>query len=328
MNYHKKKFADASELRKKLTLSIGLVTLVVVTPFSINNFIHGRYLLGVVSSFIVVILCCNAWSIMQGRYYPRLTSLGLVPIIIFYLNFVIQQQQIFGYLWCYPASIMFYFLLPERQAWVANTFLLIMALSQAWNVLEHPVAARVAATLLMVSIFSVIFVRVITEQQHKLEKLAVTDPLTGLLNRTLLRSTLEEAIHQNNRTGVSMTLLTLDLDRFKSINDTLGHDAGDVVLQGVSELLKKRTRRTDKVFRPGGEEFLVLLYGTEIENGVKVAEELRGAIALLSLLSDRTVTVSIGVATLLAGESWTEWLKRSDENLYRAKSGGRNRVVG
>lgn len=303
------------------------MAIVFITPFSINNFIQGRYLLSVFSFVIVTILAYNAWSIRRGRYYPLLTLLSLAPAILLFLNLAIRRQGIIGYLWCYPAIISLYILLPERKALVINALLLIVAVSQAWNVLEHPVAARVAVTLLSVSVFSIVFIRVIAEQQRRLEQLVVSDPLTGLYNRTLLRTTLEEAILQNNRTGVPMTLLALDLDHFKSINDTLGHDAGDAVLRGVSKLLRRRLRRTDKVFRLGGEEFLALLYGTDAKNSLQVAEDLRIAIASLPLLSDRAVTVSIGVATLLPRENWTEWMKRSDKNLYRAKAGGRNRVM-
>jgi diguanylate cyclase (GGDEF)-like protein len=155
----------------------------------------------------------------------------------------------------------------------------------------------------------------------------VTDTLTGLLNRTLLNDTLDDAIQHSARTGVPMTLATLDLDHFKTINDTLGHDAGDVVLRGIGELLRNRVRRVDKLFRPGGEEFLALLYGANNESGKRVAEELRTAIAGYAFLPDHVVTVSIGLATLLPGEDRKQWLKRSDENLYRAKAGGRNQVV-
>jgi diguanylate cyclase (GGDEF)-like protein len=157
--------------------------------------------------------------------------------------------------------------------------------------------------------------------------MAATDSLTGLLNRTLLQITLEQVIQQNNRTGEPMTLVTLDIDHFKKINDALGHDAGDTVLQSIAELLQNRLRRIDKVFRLGGEEFLALLHGTDAGNGQQIAEELRKAVESLTLFPEQHITVSIGVATLQPGEEWTTWMKRSDDNLYRAKLEGRNRVI-
>ncbi|NEQ53040.1 MAG: GGDEF domain-containing protein [Leptolyngbya sp. SIO3F4] len=175
-------------------------------------------------------------------------------------------------------------------------------------------------------IAAAVFVRVISEQQQRLRVQAMTDPLTGLLNRTLLHETLNWAIEQSKRLELPMTLVALDIDHFKDVNDTFGHDVGDQVLQGVSQLLKSRTRKVDRVFRLGGEEFLVLLHGTNGDNARHVAEELRNRIASLQLLPKRSVTVSVGVATLQVGEDWSTWMKRSDNNLYRAKMGGRNRV--
>jgi diguanylate cyclase (GGDEF)-like protein len=230
-------------------------------------------------------------------------------------------------LWCYPAVISFYFMLPERQAWAANAALLAIAFFQSWSVLDYPLATRVAATLLAVSAFSALFIRVIIEQQNKLHAQLATDPLTGLLNRAVLRETLELAIQQSDRAHSPMTLITLDLDHFKSINDTYGHDAGDAVLRAVGELLRKRARRVDSVFRLGGEEFLALLYNTDGENARHVAEALRVAISAEPLYQNCSVTVSIGVATHQSGEDWHAWMKRSDQNLYRAKAEGRNRVV-
>jgi diguanylate cyclase len=316
-----------TDFRSKSTLGVAVAALFLLTPFAVNNFVQGRYLLGVGSFAIVVILAVSAWGIRRGRDYSSLTLFALVPAILFFLVFSLRKQGMVGVFWCYPAVLAFYFMLPERKAWVANAGLLAVALPQVWDVIEAPLAARVAATLLAVSIFSAIFVRVITNQQRRLEAQAVTDPLTGLANRTLLRATLEQAIQQSDRTGTPMTLVALDLDRFKAVNDTLGHDAGDTVLRGVGQLLRQRIRRADKAFRLGGEEFLAMLYGTGAEDGQRVAEELRGAIASLPLLPDRPVSASIGVATLQPGEDWMEWMKRSDENLYRAKASGRDRVV-
>jgi len=321
------RIVDRSDFRSKSTLGVAISALVLLIPFSVNNFLQGRYVLGIGSAVVVAMLAANAWSVTRGRYHPSLVLFGLVPIILLFLVLSLRQQGIVGALWCYPAVLAFHSMLPERKAWVANAALLAVCLPQTWLVLEAPLAARVTVTLIGVSVFSVIFVRVITDQQRRLEDQAVTDPLTGLANRVLLRDSLEHAIQQSNRTGVPMTLISLDLDHFKSINDTLGHDAGDRVLRSVGEVLRRRIRRADRAFRLGGEEFLALLYGADQESGQQVAEDLRGAIASLAPIPERAVTASVGIATLRPDEGWREWMKRSDENLYRAKSGGRDRVV-
>lgn len=315
-----------SDFRIKSTQGVAITTLILLTPFSIHNFAEGRIVLGVGSLAIVAILAFKAWSIGRGRYYPGLTFFALVPIILALLAAVFYEHGIVGALWSYPAVISFYFILSEKKAWIANLLLLALMLPIAWMVLDHALAARVAATLLVVSTFSIIFMRVITSQQEKLQMLAVTDPLTGVFNRTLLRTTLEQAVLQSRRTQTPMTLIALDLDHFKQINDDFGHDGGDTVLRGVGKLLSHRLRRVDRVFRLGGEEFLALLYGTDEQNGRRVAKELCDAVSTHSFLDEHRVTVSIGVATLQPDENWRAWTKRADENLYHAKSKGRNQV--
>ena len=152
-----------------------------------------------------------------------------------------------------------------------------------------------------------------------MQKQAFTDTLTGLLNRKLLHETLQQAINQNNRANIPMTLVTFDLDHFKKINDEMGHDAGDLVLKDVAKLLENRLRMVDKVFRIGGEEFLAFLFNTDIEDGKRIAEDIRTQVELLKTLSGHAITVSAGVATLTPNEDWQEWIKRSDQNLYQAK---------
>lgn len=319
---------DIFDFRLKSTLGVLVIAIVFVAPFSISNFFAGDVLTGASSLLVVLLLAGNAWSILRGRFNPALTLFALVPSIILFLAFAVGNLGIRGTLWAYPSVLSFYFMLPERRAWLANGVLLGVVIPQAWLAFEPGLASRVTATLCVVSAFSAIFIRVITTQQEKLHMLVVTDALTGLLNRTLLNDTLDNAIQQYARSGVPMTLATLDLDHFKAINDTLGHDAGDTVLRGVGELLRKRVRRVDKLFRPGGEEFMALLYGADAASGKRVAEALRVAIAGHAFLADRTVTVSIGIATLMPGEDRRQWMKRSDDNLYRAKAAGRNQVIG
>jgi diguanylate cyclase (GGDEF)-like protein len=318
---------EAPDFRRMAKLALGVAGPLILAPFGVNNFLQGRYLLGVGSLAIVAILAFDGWAVTRGRDLSWLTLFGLVPAIIFFLSLALHRQGVIGVLWCYPAILSFYVLLPERRAWAANIVLLAVAVPQAWLVVEQDVAVRVAATYVAVSVFAAIFVRAIARQQRRLHEIAVTDPLTGLLNRKQLESTLEQAVAHSRRRGAPMTLIAFDLDRFKAINDSLGHDAGDGVLRGVADLVSRRMRRGDKVFRLGGEEFLVLLYDTEAVDGMRIAEELRGAIGSLDVIPGRRVSVSLGVATLRADEDWQEWMKRSDDNLYAAKAEGRDRTV-
>lgn len=319
---------DITDFRIKSTLGVTIIALCILTPFSINNFLQARFTLGIGSVFVLILCAINAWNCVQNRYRPSLILYGLVPAVTLFLYFALQEQGAMIAFWCYPALIGFYYMLPENQARVANVVFLCIIFPQAWGILEQSFMIRFAVTILGVSAFSAMFLRVITAQEKILTMQAVTDSLTGLLNRKTLETKFEEIILQNHRTGAPMTLLILDLDLFKQINDKWGHGTGDKVLRGVADFLQKRIyRRTDKIFRIGGEEFLVLLYNTSITDGLEVAKELCSGLASCPLLPDQPVTVSIGVATLRPDDEWQDWMKRCDENLYKAKEGGRNMVV-
>jgi len=314
------------DFRRRSSLGVAITALVVLTPFSVYNFLQGRVVFGVGSLAIVIALTINAWNIRRGHYYPIFTLFGLVPAMTGFLSYTVLNQNMVGVMWCYPVVLSYYFMLPERMAWAANLFLLSLVLPATWIAVDHNLALRAVATLLATSAFSAIFIRVISVQQKRMHALAVTDPLTGLANRTLFDASIEQAVAQYRRTSMPMTLVTLDLDHFKSINDTLGHSAGDGVLREMGELMRKRVRRSDKAFRMGGEEFLVLLYNSDADNGRRYAEELRGAVESHAFFEHHPVTASLGVATLLPGEEGKAWMKRADDNLYRAKEQGRNRV--
>jgi two-component system cell cycle response regulator len=169
-------------------------------------------------------------------------------------------------------------------------------------------------------------------ENRRLEALATTDPLTRVLNRRALLDRLNTEVDRARRYNSSLTLLLLDLDHFKQINDTAGHLAGDSVLRQIGELLEEAIRKVDIVARYGGEEFVVILPETVVEGGVAFAERLRERIALQSfdVGAGRTVnlTVSIGIASFPSPlvASTEDLFARADEALYRAKSAGRNQV--
>ncbi len=159
-----------------------------------------------------------------------------------------------------------------------------------------------------------------------LESLAITDALTGAFNRRHLDECLSTAIQRRGRHGESAALLLLDVDRFKRINDTFGHSAGDRVLKSLAAIVRARARRMDALFRTGGEEFALLLAGADLRDATSVAEELRVAVERARLV-DGGVSVSIGVSDLDAGHTAESWLHDADVALYLAKRAGRNRVA-
>ena len=153
------------------------------------------------------------------------------------------------------------------------------------------------------------------------------DPLTGAFNRRHMERCLSDAIERRRRNSAPASLLLIDIDHFKLINDRFGHAKGDGVLKGIASLVGKRARKLDSLFRVGGEEFILLLPDTQEAAAAVVAEQLRASVAESLLVDGRQVTVSVGVGELQLDESSDSWMKHADDALYAAKKAGRNRVV-
>jgi two-component system, cell cycle response regulator len=168
--------------------------------------------------------------------------------------------------------------------------------------------------------------------QHSIE-MAITDALTGLHNRRYMETHLATLAEQASSRGKPLALMMLDIDFFKSINDSYGHDAGDDVLREFAVRIRKSIRGIDLACRYGGEEFVIVMPETDLHVASMVAERLRRSIAGEPFAVNKAtkqiqVTISIGLATLeLKGEAVGDVLKRADNALYRAKHDGRNRVV-
>jgi diguanylate cyclase (GGDEF)-like protein len=157
---------------------------------------------------------------------------------------------------------------------------------------------------------------------------AITDPLTGLFSHRHFQQEMEQAVRRGRRSGQPMSMILMDLDHFKTLNDTCGHEAGNKCLVEVAEILRNTLRTTDVLARFGGDEFELLLPDTPIEDAEMVAEKLRPKIAAIPLPKSITVTATIGVAAfpLNAADPQALFL-RADAALYEAKAAGRNRTV-
>lgn len=163
------------------------------------------------------------------------------------------------------------------------------------------------------------------------QRLATVDPLTGRLNRRAFLEIAEREVHRCQRYGDALSLALLDVDHFKSVNDTRGHASGDLVLAGLGGLLGALPRRSDVAARWGGEEFVLLMPGTSLDRAAIAMERLRRAIAEAELRDTvgepLSVTASIGVAQLRPGDGIDALVDRADQAMYRAKAAGRDQVV-
>jgi len=162
--------------------------------------------------------------------------------------------------------------------------------------------------------------------------MALHDALTGLSNRRLIVETLTQNLAQAQRSGRALTLLMIDIDFFKRVNDTFGHQSGDRALRGLADCIRGRLRAQDMAGRWGGEEFLVVLPDTDVQGGLMLAEQLRRTVeqARFEATDGRTMqfTISIGLHTLqaAAAESIDDMVAAADKAMYLAKQNGRNRV--
>jgi diguanylate cyclase (GGDEF)-like protein len=200
-----------------------------------------------------------------------------------------------------------------RAAWWRHVVANILALAAVFVVLNRVLSRSVIAP--------------IERRSTALRRLAGTDPLTGAANRRSFEDRAETVLAGRTTDAAPTTLVLIDIDHFKCINDRHGHDGGDRVLKEFALRLAHNCRPSEGPFRLGGEEFAVLLADTSIEAGMKRAEALRQAVARSPFNGIGTLTASFGVATVGAAETLASVLKRADRALYLAKDRGRNRVA-
>jgi diguanylate cyclase (GGDEF)-like protein len=233
-------------------------------------------------------------------------------------------------------------LMPRRGLSVLFVLYAGINLYRAWEAhLHNPRSLLSSAPISNFAFLTPILIGVMTalgviwlamaQLQLELEAQSQTDSLTGLLNRRALEEIGAQAIEVARRHSYALSLIILDLDRFKSINDEHGHDGGDVALQHAARCLRANLRESDHIARLGGEEFVAVLPGATNTEAAEIAEELRHCLASLTvehLSQEIRLSASFGVATMVPDDTtWLEILRRGDRALYLAKEQGRDRVA-
>jgi diguanylate cyclase (GGDEF)-like protein len=215
--------------------------------------------------------------------------------------------------------------LSERIWYLISDFLAITEN----NTSDVFVTFRLIMIVLGLDVLIVIFIMIMVQVtvKNRLEVMANFDALTRVFNRASFERILEKEIPRSGRSGQPLCLVMLDIDHFKKVNDTHGHKAGDRVLQRLSEIIDKNIRQSDYFCRVGGEEFAIVLIATNLVHASALAEKLRMAVENGTFEHGLKVTVSLGVAELADSSDREALYKKADAALYRAKEGGRNRVV-
>ncbi|MBI3516666.1 MAG: GGDEF domain-containing protein [Proteobacteria bacterium] len=192
---------------------------------------------------------------------------------------------------------------------------------------DNVIFNRVIATLVLYSVSFLLYRNSLSESV--LKRLATTDPLTGTLNRRHFMELMSREQRRAERYNAVYSVLMIDIDHFKRVNDTHGHQVGDLAIQAMSDACQKALRPTDLLARYGGEEFIITLTHTDQPGAAKVAERLRESVTQIELATEKGVlkfTVSIGVCTFFKRSLLEEIIGRADQALYQAKTSGRNRV--
>ena len=312
--------------RDRAMYLMSIVGVAILMPLAIHNFYLGRDALAAAISVVMVLLSLDAVALHRRKRPPLPYAWLLLPMAAA-IGIALKTQGIHGALWCPPSVLFFYFVLRRGPANLCSLSMLAAGTLMVHWWIGAEVAFRFFLSLALTIVIVNIILNIIGDLQRRLIDQAITDPLTGAFNRRHMQTRLEEAIERGRRSGAASSLLILDIDHFKRINDAFGHEAGDHVLKELVALIRERSRKSDLLFRLGGEEFLLLLADTPPAAAIKVAEALRESVAEAHFPVAKEVTVSIGVSALEPADYVDSWVKRADGALYAAKEAGRNRVV-
>jgi diguanylate cyclase len=303
-------------------------------------------------AFNIILYIIFRSGLNQRMKDPSLTSfqICLASLVVMYAIFFIYEAR--GILFSVYILIMLFgiFRLDTRQflnvsAFILATYGIDIFLLQVFRPQDIELKIEIFQWLgLAVVLFSVSFIggnisslrRDLSTSRKKLQaslitikEMAIHDDLTGFYNRRHLMELIETENNRSVRTGSVFSLAMMDLDKFKNINDTFGHQAGDNVLIAFSAIVRSVLRKSDFCGRYGGEEFLIVLTQTDLQDAKVFAERIRSCVEdsfFPELGRKSRITVSIGLAEHRTKESIDKTISRADEALYRAKKGGRNRV--
>lgn len=292
--------------------------------------------------------------LVNAAIYPLLRHLdllrwGFIAVITMVLAFVALSgiEEGTGVLWLYVfPPVVFYVSSLRFGATICTITLVILIIVltpvgeglTAIHDYSFPFKLVLINSLAFVMVFSFILDR--SRRQHAtrlremaevFEHAATHDALTGLFNRREGTDRLATEYARFRRTGNPFSVVLVDIDHFKNINDTLGHDTGDIVIRGVAERLVSGSRKVDSVIRWGGEEFLLILPGAGEQQALGMAERIRDVLTRSPIEAHGRpleITCSFGVAEVREKDAIQELLRRADDRLYHAKTTGRNRIVG
>lgn len=299
-------------------------------PFTLLHFARDASYEAIVNGGLNAAVALGAAVAFLWRSNPRLIRLsGLVMVGLANAAAVLMIQAQGGQTayWIFPIIFANFYLLPFAAGTALSLVFAALGLFAAAPSVPAEYFLRLLVTTPLCIFFGVVFSHSMARQRSQLQHLATHDALTGAGNRHGMERDLIDAVARMARYGEACSLVILDIDHFKTINDRIGHMRADALIVELAELLKDRIRSVDRFYRFGGEEFVLLLPHAGTRACWQLAEALRMEVEEHRFGDGLPITFSAGIAELEPGENADDWLRRADDALYRAKELGRNRVL-
>lgn len=295
-------------------------------PFALYHLFWGNLVISFILLPVVVLQIAALVSLFR-RGFNAFAAWSIAIVQTGANIFFILEVGMMASYWLYASGVANYYILDRRAALPLNVLACVLAVAVAFD--DPTYTVRYCAAFAMINIFLYTFAVQLEKKNDELDRMLTIDPLTRVGNRTAMDEALLRVKNLFDRYDTPATVIMIDLDHFKVINDTLGHSEGDKVLYRVAAQIQARLRPTDTLFRYGGEEFIVVAENTSLKQASFLAEGIRQLIAGHKgnqQQAESDLTVSIGVAQLRMGESTNSMVDRADKALYKAKSMGRNWV--
>ncbi|QEY58644.1 GGDEF domain-containing protein [Pseudomonas sp. C27(2019)] len=305
---------------------IGIIAVLGVLPFAVIRYLQGNLLAAIINAALALgIIALVAYAHRSSK--PQSASIIIALFVNAGVVLMAVTNGINSFLWVYPVFATTFFLTKPLVAFCIclAAGVSLVALSDILDVISLD---SYVMTSVVLSLSALAYARHNEKQLRLLETLNTIDPLTGALNRRALTSDIQAALSNSERNNTEQLLAIIDMDHFKSVNDKYGHAAGDKVLKQFVAITLASIRKYDRLYRFGGEEFVLLIPDVNHKQQRMFIHNLRSAIkSKLKAPGGEEVTVSFGVAPWVPGTTVDTWLKRADEALYRAKASGRDRAV-
>ncbi len=294
--------------------------------FGVHRFMTGELMMAGFDFFIAILFYgLTAFTYLTGRETAARFISAAISVMgpLFFIN-VFDTDGIY---WVYSSTIVIFYLVSYRWAITFNVIMLAGVAAIFWNIDTSPVQLySFLVTIGLINSFSLVFALNEARNKAQLQALSLRVDLTGVGNRRAFIERMGETISVHRRYGLPASLVCLDIDNFKTINDTLGHATGDQAIRGLASHVISMLRESDHLFRIGGDEFVIIADGADHESALQLTEKIRHGVTTQAFVPDQKMTISLGLAVLKDEDTTDSWLARADEALYRAKNAGRNQV--